>query len=88
MSEQSFTALNVFCAESEAKLKAPSLADTLEAKYRLAARLADHMRLGEAIRILESLGDYKNSQVILQELQEMKSYADGEDERLRQQRRH
>ena len=63
------------------------LADALEAKYKLAARLADHMRLGEAVRILESLGDYKNSQALLREILEIKAYADGEDEKLRRQRR-
>ncbi|MBR1561088.1 MAG: hypothetical protein IJ646_12675 [Clostridia bacterium] len=56
-------------------------ADAREAKYELASRLVDYMRLGEAIRILETLGDYKNSRALLKQIMEIKAYTDEMEEK-------
>ena len=50
-----------------------------EAQYQLASRLVDHLRLGEAIRILEALGDYRDSPSLLIETRRLKAYADQEE---------
>lgn len=70
----------------EARPSSPLGSD--EAQYQLAARLVDYMRLGEAIRILEQLGDYRNSAVLLKEVREIKAYSDAAEEaRLQEIRR-
>ena len=60
---------------------------TQEAQYQLAIRLVDYMRLGEAIRILEALGDYKNSPALLKTAREIKAYTDSEETKLREEAR-
>lgn len=60
---------------------------TQEAQYQLATRLVDYMRLGEAIRILEALGDYKNSPALLKTAREIRDYADREDAKRREEER-
>ena len=52
---------------------------TQEAQYQLAIRLVDYMRLGEAIRVLEALGDYRDSPSLLIETRRLKAYADQEE---------
>lgn len=42
-----------------------SAPDTREAKYQLAGRLMDNIRYGEALRILETLGDYRDCRELL-----------------------
>ena len=61
--------------------------DPREAKYRLAERLVDNIRFGEAIRILETLGDYGNSRALLAQVREWKSYSDVEEDRLKAERK-
>ena len=63
--------------------KALSASDPREMKYDLASRLYDNMRLGEAIRILEGLGNYKNSAAMLEEIRAIKAYTDDVDAKLK-----
>ena len=60
---------------------------TREAQYQLASRLVDYMRLGEAIRILEALGDYKNSPALLKEVRAIKDFADAAEEQQKEEAR-
>ena len=62
------------------------LKDPREMKYRLAVRLADNMQLGEAIRILEALGDYSDSRTLLEEYRTLKACSDEAEARLRAER--
>ena len=62
-------------------------AEALAAKYDLASRLVDSMRFGEAIRILEGLGDYGNSRALLKEALELKAYSDVAEAEQREERR-
>ena len=62
------------------------LKDPREMKYRLAVRLADNMQLGEAIRILEALGDYSDSRTLIEEYRSLKAYSDDAEEKLRDER--
>lgn len=61
--------------------------DPREAKYQLAERLVDNIRFGEAIRILEALGDYGNSRALLEQVRALKAYQDDEESRLKAERR-
>lgn len=63
------------------------LPDPREAKYRLAERLVDNIRFGEAIRILETLGDYGDSLALLKQVRALKAYQDDEESRLKAERR-
>lgn len=62
--------------------------DPREAKYQLAERLVDNIRYGEAIRILESLGDYGNSRTLLEQVRVYQSYQDEAEAKLKAERRH
>ena len=62
------------------------LKDPREMKYRLAVRLADNMQLGEAIRILEALGDDSDSRALLEEYRTLKACSDEAEARLRAER--
>ena len=64
-----------------------SVPDPREAKYQLAERLVDNIRYGEALRILETLGDYGNSRALLEQVRALKAYQDDEEQRLRAERR-
>lgn len=64
-----------------------SAPDPREARYQLAERLVDNIRFGEAIRILESLGDYGNSPALLKQVRALKAYSDIEEDRLKDERR-
>jgi len=61
-------------------------ADPREEKYRLAVRLADNMRLGEAMRLLELLGDYRDCPALLEQVRAMKTYLDGVEAQLKAER--
>ena len=51
-----------------------SAPDPREAKYQLAGRLVDNIRYGEALRILETLGDYRDSRELLAQVRALKAY--------------
>lgn len=73
--------LNAGATESTAPLQ-----DRREDRYQLAVRLADNMRLGEAVRLLESLGDYRDSRALLEEVRALKAYSDGVEAELKAER--
>lgn len=60
-----------------------SAPDPREAKYQLAERLVDNIRYGEAQRILETLGDYRDSRELLAQVQALKAYQDEEEQKIR-----
>ena len=62
--------------------------DPREMRYQLAIRLADNMRLGEALRILEVLGEYRDRPALLEEVRTLKSHSDAAEARLKEERRH
>lgn len=66
---------------------AVTLPDPREAKYQLAERLVDNIRYGEALRILETLGDYRDSRALLEQVKALKAYQDVEESRLKAERR-
>ena len=61
--------------------------DPREAKYQLAERLVDNIRYGEAIRILESLGDYGNSRTLLEQVRTYQAYQYEEEAKLKAERK-
>ena len=61
--------------------------DPREAKYQLAGRLMDNIRYGEALRILETLGDYRNTRALLSEVRELQAYQEKEEKKLSEERR-
>lgn len=63
------------------------LPDPRASKYQLAERLIDNIRFGEAIRILETLGDYGDSPALLAQVKALKAYQDMEESRLKAQRK-
>ena len=67
--------------------QAGSPSDLREERYQLANRLADNLWLGEAIRVLEALGDYRDSLALLSEYRAMKAYSDDVDARPKEERR-
>ena len=60
-----------------------SAPDPREAKYQLAGRLVDNIRYGEALRILETLGDYRDSRELLAQVRALKAYQDEEEQKIR-----
>ena len=48
------------------------LPDSREVQYQLAFQLANEMKLDAAIKLLEELGDYKNSRDLLNEIKMVK----------------
>ena len=61
--------------------------DPREAKYQLAERLVDNICFGEAIRILESLGDYGNSRALLEQVRTYQAYQEEAEAKLQAERR-
>ena len=64
-----------------------SMPDPREAKYQLAQRLVDNIRYGEAMRILETLGDYGGSRELLRQVRALRAYQDEEEAKLKAERR-
>ena len=60
-----------------------SLPDLREERYQLAIRLADNLWLGESIRVLEALGDYRDCPALLRQMRELKAYSDDLEARRR-----
>ena len=61
--------------------------DPRQAKYELAERLVDNVRYGEAVRILEALGDYGDSKALLAQVRTYQAYQNEEEAKLKAERK-
>ncbi len=77
--------MNVYAPD--AAVDARPKPDRRAQKLELAERLADNMRLGEAIRILEAMADCAESQELLARVRAMKVIADEAEAELKAEQR-